>query len=76
MKSSEALSSLRSFLDQQGGLYQAQATPGRQSPVSSAANSWHQVKGTKPARLEGELHSPPPFHLWTIILELWALNGH
>lgn len=75
MKSSEALSSLRSFLDQQGGLYQAQATPGRQSPVSSAANSWHQVKGTKPARLEGELH-PPPFHLWTIILELWALNGH
>lgn len=75
MKSSEALSSLRSFLDQQGGLYQAQATPGRQSPVSSAANSWHQVKGTKPARLEGELHLPP-FHLWTIILELWALNGH
>lgn len=42
-----------------GGLYQAQATPGRQSPVSSAANSWHQVKGTKPARLEGELHPPP-----------------
>lgn len=75
MKSSEALSSLRSFLDQQGGLYQAQATPGRLSPVSSAANSWHQVKGTKPARLEGELHLPP-FHLWTIILELWALNGH
>lgn len=60
MKSSEALSSLRSFLDQQGGLYQAQATPGRQSPVSSAANSWHQVKGTKPARLEGELHPSPP----------------
>lgn len=75
MKSSEALSSLRSFLDQQGG------------SVSSTSNTWPTEpgifcskflapgEGNQTCQVRGGT-SPPPFHLWTIILELWALNGH
>lgn len=79
MKSSRSSLISQKFPRSAGGSVSSPSNTWPTEPVSSAANSWHQVKGTKPgpllqtsSQVRAELHP----HLWTIILEMWALNGH
>lgn len=76
MKSSKALSSLRSFLDQQGGSVSSPSNTWPTEPRIFCSKFLAPGEGNQTCQVRGGTSPLPPFHLWTIILELWALNGH